>query len=84
MDKMSIGSKLKEIREERDLTLEMVVKELKTLYGIKISKGKLSKWENDINTPNLTKELVALIKYYNISLDYIIGLTDKKTPPHLR
>lgn len=83
MDKINIGSRLREIRCDRDLTLDMVVNELKSKYGIEISKGTLSKWENDINTPVLDERLSALIRYYNISLDYIIGLTDKKTPPHL-
>lgn len=84
MDKLNIGSRLSEIRKERDLSQEMVVKDVNERYGVKLSKGQLSKWENDKEQPTLTDTLVALIKYYNISLDYIIGLTDKKTPPHLR
>ena len=82
MDKINIGDRLKEIRNERDLSLEMVAKDVNRIYGTKISKGKLSKWERDINIPSLP-DLAALVKYYNISLDYIIGNTDKKTPPHL-
>lgn len=84
MDKINIGARLKEVRLDRDLSLDMVVKELKDIYGIDISKGTLSKWENNKNTPVVDERLSALIRYYNISLDYIIGLTDKKTPPHLR
>ena len=84
MDKINIGHRLKEIRLDRDLSLDMVVKELKDRYDVEISKGTLSKWENDINTPSLDERLSSLVKYYNVSLDYIIGLTDKKTPPHLR
>ena len=83
MYKLNIGSRLKEIRNDRDLSLDMVVKEVNRIYGTKINKGKLSKWERDINLPHLN-DLSALVKYYNISLDYIIGLTNKKTPPHLR
>lgn len=83
MDKINIGSRLKEIRKGRDLSLDMVVKELKERYGIKISKGTLSKWENNLSIPSLDARLKALIMYYNVSLDYILGLTDKKTPPHL-
>ncbi|MBQ7587806.1 MAG: helix-turn-helix transcriptional regulator [Lachnospiraceae bacterium] len=82
MDKLNIGSRLKEIRNDRDLSLEMVAKDVNRIYGTKISKGKLSKWEHDVNTPSLN-DLSALVRYYNISLDYIIGTTDKKTPPHL-
>lgn len=84
MDKVNIGSRLKEVRNERDLSLDMVVKDLKTQYNIEINKGTLSKWENANNDPVLDNRMIALIRYYNISLDYIVGLTDKKTPPHLR
>ena len=83
MDKLTIGKRLREIRESRDLSLEMVSKEVMERYGVRISKGKLSKWENDVNLPRLS-EISALVKYYNVSLDYIIGSTDKMTPPHLR
>lgn len=84
MDKINIGSRLKEIRNDRDLSLDTVCKELKTRYGIKLSKGTLSKWENDKSIPSMDERFSSLIKYYNISCDYILGLTDKKTPPHLR
>ena len=83
MDKLNIGKRLREIRESRDLSLEMVSKEVMERYCVRISKGKLSKWENDVNLPRLS-EISALVKYYNVSLDYIIGSTDKMTPPHLR
>ena len=84
MDKINIGNRLKEIRLDRDLTLDMVVSDLKEQYRIEINKGTLSKWENGKNVPVLDERLKALIMYYSISLDYIIGLTDKKTPPHHR
>ena len=83
MDKINIGNRLRELREERDLSQGMVVKDVNEKYGVNLSKGQLSKWERDIGQPVLDKNLVALIQYYNISLDYIIGRTDKKTPPHL-
>ena len=74
---------MREIRNERDLSQSMVVKEVNEQYGTNLSKGQLSKWERDVGQPVLDDNLVSLIKYYNISLDYIIGRTDKKTPPHL-
>ena len=82
MDKVKIGERLKRIRQERDLSLEMVVSDLNKRYSVEMSKGTLSKWENDKNIPSLDERLKALIQYYDTSLDYIIGLTDKKTPPH--
>lgn len=83
MDKINIGDKLKELRKERDLSQDMVVKDVNNIYGARLSKGQLSKWERDIGQPVLDTNFIALIKYYNISLDYIIGRTNKKTPPHL-
>ena len=45
MDKINIGSRLLEIRKDRDLSQEMVVKDVNERYGVKLSKGQLSKWE---------------------------------------
>ena len=83
MDKSNIGNRLREIRKERDLSQDMVVKEVNEKFGVNLSKGQLSKWERNIGHPVLDDNLVSLVKYYNISLDYIVGRTDKKTPPHL-
>ena len=77
-----LGNRLKALRAERNLSLDMVVYDMNQRYGIEITKGNLSRWENGKNTPSL-RLAAYLCKYYNISLDYLIGNTDVKTPADL-
>ncbi len=71
---MSINiSRLKEIREDRDLLQKDVAKILKT------SQKQYSLYENGIRLIPIDK-LAILAKYYNTSVDYLIGLTDERKP----
>lgn len=74
-----LGKRLKALRMERDMSLDMVVYDINQRYNLEITKGHLSKWENDINTPNL-RFAKYLCLYYNVSLDYLIGLAKTKAP----
>ena len=74
-----LGSRLKELRTERDMSLDMVVYDINQRYTVEISKGNLSRWENDKNTPSL-RMAKYLCLYYNVSLDYLLGLTKIKAP----
>lgn len=76
------GKRLKELREERDLTMDMLVMDVNQLFGIKIHKSNLSRWEKGTVDPTL-QYAVYLAKYFNVSLDYMIGLTDNKAPARL-
>ena len=74
-----LGKRLKELRTERDMSLDMVVYDINHKYHIELSKAHLSKWENEVNTPSL-RYAKYLCLYYNISLDYLLGLTKTKAP----
>ena len=74
-----LGNKLKELRTERDLTLDMVVYDMKHKFNIEITKGHLSRWENGKNNPS-SRLAKYLCLYYNVSLDYLLGLTKTKAP----
>lgn len=74
-----LGSRLKELRTERDMSLDMVVYDINQRYNIEISKGNLSRWENGKNTPSLPMAKYLCL-YYNVSLDYMLGLTKIKAP----
>lgn len=77
-----LGKKLKELREQKEMTMDMVVEDMNMKFNIEISRGHLSRWENGKNYPSLY--LAAfLCKYYDVSLDYLIGNTDVKTPSRL-
>ena len=76
------GKRLKELRLQHELTMDMVVYDIANRYGIEFTKGNLSRWENGINCPSLVFASY-LAKYFNVSLDYLIGNTDVKTPVDL-
>lgn len=62
--------------------MDMVVYDVSNTYHIEFTKGNLSRWENGINYPSLIYA-AYLAKYYNVSLDYLIGNTDVKAPVEL-
>lgn len=83
MEKMDdFGKRLRELREERDLSLDMVVYDIDNKFTIELTKSHLSRWENGKNLPSV-RYAAYLAKYYNVSLDYLIGLTDVRTPTNL-
>ena len=80
MDEFS--KRLKALRLERDLSLDMVVYDLEQKFNISITKSHLSRWENNKNIPSL-RYGACLANYYGVSLDYLIGNTDVRTPGYL-
>ena len=66
-------TRIKELREDKDL----LQKEIYTFLGIKQSA--YSDIEKGINMPTADK-LILLAKFYDTSIDYILGLTDIKIP----
>lgn len=65
--------RLKEIREDRDLLQKDVAKILN------IPQQNYSRYELGIIKMPIDK-YVILAKYYNVSIDYLVGLTDIKKP----
>ncbi len=61
--------RLRELREDRDLTQSQISK---ILNMSQTGYSKYETGENDIPT----KILIKLAKYYNVSVDYILELTD--------
>ena len=67
MEKFS--ERLKELRQEKGLSIQGLAKE------VKISSSSLCRWENcqaDIKG----SQLVMLAKYFDVSIDYLMGLED--------
>lgn len=68
-----MGFRIRELREDADLTQTQVAKFLgmsQTGYS------KYETGENDIPT----QVLIRLAHFYKTSTDYLLGLTDKRTP----
>jgi transcriptional regulator with XRE-family HTH domain len=80
---IKLAERIKELRAERDLTMDMLVTDMKLHFpDIKLDKSMLSRWERGENDPTLENAKYLSI-YFNVSLDYLIGLTDIRTPSRL-
>ena len=66
-------SRLKEIRQDKDLYQKDIAKILNT------SQKQYSLYETGIRLIPIDK-LVILAKYYNTSVDYLLGITDERKP----
>lgn len=70
---MNLGSRIKELRKERDITQEKMGNDLN------IAKSTISQYENNINTPD-TEMLNRLATYFEVSVDYLLGRTSIRLP----
>ena len=61
--------RLKELREEKHISMKALAAE------IHVSDAAISNWENGINEPKISYA-VALAIYFNVSADYLLGLTN--------
>ena len=78
-----LSERIKQLRKERDLTMDMLVADIKRMFpNIKMEKSMLSRWENEQNEPSF-ENAKYLSMYFNVSLDYLAGLTDVRTPSRL-
>lgn len=66
-------SRLRDIRKDRDLSQKDITKVLNT------SQVQYSRYEMGIRLLPIDK-LVMLANYYNVSTDYLLGLTNERKP----
>lgn len=79
----SFAERLKSLRKEQELPLDMMVDDINTKFPeIQLNKSMLSRWESGKNDPTLSNAMYISM-YFNVSLDYLIGLTDTRTPSRL-
>ena len=71
-----LGDRIKILRDEIELTQEQL--------GDKffVTKGTVSKWENDHRIPELDT-ISKLATLFDVSVDYLLGRTNKRQPHHL-
>lgn len=70
---MNFYKRLKDLREDNDLKQGDIAELLQT------TKQQVSKWETGMQMMGVDK-YVKLAKYYNVSVDYLLGLTDNPEP----
>ena len=71
---MNYFQRLRDIRQDHDLTQAQVAEILR------IGQSDYSKYERGVNMMGIDKYMV-LARYYNISLDYLTGITDIPRTP---
>ncbi len=65
----TFAERLKYLRNEKELSQRQLAILLNINYKA------VQRWENETNTPN-AEAIVLLAKYFNVSADYLLGLTD--------
>ncbi|MCI5703763.1 MAG: helix-turn-helix domain-containing protein [Pseudoflavonifractor sp.] len=73
---LTIQEKLKDLRVERRLTLEQLAEQTG------LSKSALGKYENDDLKDISPFAIVTLAKFYEVSTDYLLGMTEQKNHPN--
>lgn len=73
---LTIQEKLKDLRVERRLTLEQLAEQTG------VSKSALGKYENDDFKDISPFAIVTLAKFYGVSTDYLLGMTEQKNHPN--
>ncbi len=67
--------RIKDLREDKDLTQKEIAKVIKTTQQ---QYSKIEIGQSDISG----EKLKLLAEFYNVSVDYILGLTDDPKPLH--
>lgn len=70
---MNMYSRIRDLREDSDLTQKQIAELLNT------NQSNYSKTERGVKALTL-EEAIKLAQFYKVSLDYLMGLTDEKTP----
>lgn len=73
----TLGKRLKGLREEKEISMDQMCEDLAKIYGVSLAKSTISKWENGKSEPTMSYARL-LSKYFDVTLDYIIGIKDDK------
>ena len=73
---LTIPERLKDLRSERGLDIAEVAK------ATGLSSSALSNYENDEGKDISHRAILALAKFYGVSADYLLGLTETKNHPN--
>jgi len=69
-----IGERLKQLRKERGIKQEDLAK----IIGV--TKSSVSMYETNKTTPSYSA-LAEIVRHFNVSADYLIGVVDEEVPP---
>lgn len=68
------AQRLKQLRKQKKLTQTELANELN------LSHGAIAMWETDKRQPD-NETLIRLADFFGVSVDYLLGRSEEKTPP---
>jgi transcriptional regulator len=68
---MSIGTRIKDLRKEKNLTQEELAKQINT------TQDSISLWEKDKRIPD-TIYIIALAKFFKVTTDFILEMENEE------
>ena len=80
MIKLTTGERIDDLIKKSGKSGEKVLKEINEKYSFSISKPTLSDIINDVDKGYSYKYFEVFAKYFNVSTDYLLGLSDAPTP----
>lgn len=72
-----------ELRKERGYTMDRLADDMNKRFGENFSKSTFSKWENARQEPSFSYVLMVA-DFFDVSVDYLIGISDDRTPKRSR
>lgn len=69
-------NRIKQLRKDKGLTLDELSKELKKKYGLSLSTGQLSSYENGKRSPREESALKTIADFFGVSTGYLLGFDD--------
>ncbi|WP_157944382.1 helix-turn-helix domain-containing protein [Apilactobacillus timberlakei] len=66
---MTFGEKIKHLRQLNSWTMNDFIQRFNDENQTKVSRGRLSMWENDLNDPSF-RVVQSIARMFNISVDY--------------
>ena len=66
-----LNERLKELRNQHNISQNALAKEME------LTRATINAWEMGISYPN-AQSLIMLSKFFNVSVDYILGLENKE------
>lgn len=73
----TFGQRFKELRIEKNFKQQELADDFNKIFGYTFSKSSISHYENGKRRPE-TDALIDFASYFNVSIDYLVGLSDNK------
>jgi len=73
------GKRLRELREQKNYSMDKLIELYNAKYNAKMNKSTLSRYENELQDPMYTV-VVNFANLFNVSVDYITGSSEQTEP----